>query len=434
MMTELDDAADVRAALRAATGHLAPPSGLLADVRRGGQRRRRRRRMTAVAGVAVALTAALVAPAMWNRPAGPPRPAATWSASDASYVDAVIRAWNASHATSANATRGIFDDLRGRPKVLWAGDTPAGRAAIVTQQAYLHPHADLSSDDANQLRELFGFVADVDGRPTVVDDDYAARGVPPMRGFFAGADRSVLIVLDSGTPMAWSLRTYQPDGTITRDWHQLTFTRGAAVAQVPPGADQRSLVVTREPGHAVDSMVLLGNASAREGRDTDRQLPWNAVYRLTGPDTPLPVDSLDAHCPLMRTGEALASDGYEWRGGGARWCAFGTTPDGRAVTVGDLQLDNDASYLYYTLGSGPTMRRGNAGPVDPTKPLPVLAKLPDGQGWIVARKGAVLSYRVGTGPLQGARRNAALLPPDATRVLVDTGADPKVDVPLNLCC
>ena len=431
MTTDLDDAADVRAVLRAATGQLAPPPGLLAGVRRGGQRRRRRRRIAAVSGLAAALAVVLVAPFLWNRPSGPPRPAATRPASDALYAQSVIQAWNASHAASANATRGIFDDLRGEPKVVWAGDTPAGRAAIVTQQAFLHPHSDLSSDDANQIRDLIGFVADVDGHPTVVDDDYAARGVPPMRGFFAGADRSVLIVLGSGTPMAWSVRTYQPDGRITREWHPLTFTAGAAVAQVPADADQRSLVVTREPDHAVNGMVLLGNASAREVRDTDRRLQWNAVYRLTGPDTPLPVESLDVHCPAMRTGEAVASDAYEWSGGGAQWCAFGTTPDGRAVTVGDLQLDSDPSYVYFTLGSGSTMRRGNAGPVDPTKRLPVLVKLPDGQGWVVASKGAVLSYRVGTGPWQGARRNAALLPPNATRVLVDTGADPRVEVPLG---
>jgi len=155
------------------------------------------------------------------------------------------------------------------------------------------------------------------------------------------------------------------------------------------------------------------------------------VYPLTGSDTPLPAGSMDGHCPGVRTGDGLGTDGYEWGGGGADWCAFGTTPDGRAVAVGDLQLDNDPSYVYYTLGAGTAIVRGNAGPVDPTKPLPVIVKLPDGQGWVVARKGAVLSYRVGTGPWQGPRRNAALLPANATWLLVDTGADVKLLVPLG---
>ncbi|MFC0004315.1 SigE family RNA polymerase sigma factor [Micromonospora siamensis] len=57
--------------------------------------------------------------------------------------------------------------------------------------------------------------------------------------------------------------------------------------------------------------------------------------------------------------------------------------------------------------------------VDRTAPLPVAVRLPVGRGWLVARKDAALSYLDHDGRWHAAGRNAALLPPTATRVRVD---------------
>jgi hypothetical protein len=45
-------------------------------------------------------------------------------------------------------------------------------------------------------------------------------------------------------------------------------------------------------------------------------------------------------------------------------------------------------------------------------------KLPDGQGWVVADRGATLRQRTGDGPWQAAGRDAALLPAAANEVEV----------------
>ena len=312
---------------------------------------------------------------------------------------------------------------------MWSGNTPAGRAAIVTQQAYLHTTAKISSDDMNQIHPLWGFVADVNGKPTVVDDDYDPKGVGLMRGFFAGADRSVLIVLDLGRPMSWSTRVYQPDGRVTRDWHPLPVDGGAAVVRVPPGRDQRTIAVAAGPDYRQSSMIRMGNAWSADVHDVDTRLPWDAAYPVTGPDVTMSADSAQTLCKQLVEDGTIGNDPYAWGGGSPRWCAYGQTPDGRTVEVGDAQLDNDPSHVYFMLVGKGTVQRGQAGPVDPNAALPVIVKLPDAQGWVVARKGALLKYRTANGTWQGGRHNAALLPPAAARVWVDLG-DHAVDVPL----
>jgi hypothetical protein len=167
------------------------PSDLVHRARQGGAKRLRRRwfttiaavtvSMAAVAGVAVAGQDLLpwrndqVMPAAVPGPGDPygflmNRPTKGDLAGDQSYLDQVVSTWEKSHAKSPGQSRGIFDDLRGKPKVAWAGQTPGGKAAIVVQQSYLHNHADIHLDQEG-LYTLIGFVGEgADGSPTLVAD------------------------------------------------------------------------------------------------------------------------------------------------------------------------------------------------------------------------------------------------------------------------
>jgi hypothetical protein len=65
----------------------------------------------------------------------------------------------------------------------------------------------------------------------------------------------------------------------------------------------------------------------------------------------------------------------------------------------------------------------SAGPVDPAKPLPVLAKLPDNAGWTAAAERATLSYRTTVdGAWQGERAEALLAPANAVQIQVQRPA------------
>jgi hypothetical protein len=58
------------------------------------------------------------------------------------------------------------------------------------------------------------------------------------------------------------------------------------------------------------------------------------------------------------------------------------------------------------------------GLIDANAVRPVRMNLPDGQGWIVADRGATLHHRTGNGAWQDAGHDAALLPAAATQVEV----------------
>ncbi|WP_162788463.1 hypothetical protein [Amycolatopsis albispora] len=55
--------------------------------------------------------------------------------------------------------------------------------------------------------------------------------------------------------------------------------------------------------------------------------------------------------------------------------------------------------------------------MDPAAALPVRLRLPDGQGWVVAAKGARLDYRTGEAR-EGDFADAALIPDAATQVQI----------------
>jgi hypothetical protein len=263
-MTEID----LKDRLTASVADIDAPAELLDRARAGGSRRLRRRRFTALAtgALAVALVGGIAVTGQAILADTQPEVAAASAAGDPygfllklptrgdlagdqAYLDQVVAAWQGSHDKSGNKSRGIFDDLRGTPQVAWAGSTPAGRAAIVVQQAYLHHHEDIQLDREG-LYTLIGFVGPgADGKPKVVADSYPAPGVGLATGFVVGDGRKALIVLDTGQQVGWSKeRLYTADGHSGRQYTPLKFTDGASVVSLPDGAERPQHPRHPEPG------------------------------------------------------------------------------------------------------------------------------------------------------------------------------------------
>jgi hypothetical protein len=448
-------------AMRESTAELQPPPDFTARVVRRGRRRQVNRRICLAAGLAVMAALAGV-PAVGGLPgttevSADPRlaePTRGDLAGDRQFLATAVRAWRAGMPVSFNASRGLFDDLRGDAHVYWAGTTPAGRAAVVLQQAYLHPHGDLSPEDANQMQTLVGLVAidPKDGALKLVTDQYRADGFPePGYFLFGPGDRTVLVV-DRGRPLYFSSAPVtSPGGKVARYWRPMSIVDGVAVAQLPPGAvatDARVLVRDRRPApddRSSDGLLYLEPASQyldvveknRRGEDYifgatsgEHRLQWTQPDGpvLLGPSPYRPADwratfraGLEEY-GMLDMGVRTEADGL--------WCVLAGLPDGRTAMVSDLERDEHPSRLYAVLmsrtGKVQTVLAG--GVVDRAAVLPVALRMPDAQGWVVASYGSHLRYRTSTGGawLDGGD-NAALLPDAATEVQVTRpGKEPGV--------
>jgi hypothetical protein len=301
---------------------------------------------------------------------------------------------------------------------------------------------------------VVGYLTDIVGRPRVVGAVWEPLDQPPdppelgpfpggTGGMFAGADRSVLVVFDPDAPTGYSLgRTYHPDGQITRDWTPLRFTGGVAVVRVPARADQGAVAVARQP-YPLSQPLELANASVNSnpylvglGPYADHQngrLEWG-VYNLDGPDQGAKPDPNKCGPGQPRDHSRSGPFRDPLGAGGTQsgmWAACGTTPNGSEVIVSDAQLIGDPAFVWYSLRSpAGVVRYRYVGPVDTSAPLPVKIALPQGQGYVVAREGALLRYRIGAGPWQAERHNAMLLPSQATAVQVTVGGSSTI-VPLG---
>lgn len=450
------DTNELARVLRDATADVEPRQGFTAAVVRGGRRRKARNRIVLVSGAtAFSALAATSTYVLWPDPtpavnqAADPRltqPTAGDFAGDKEFLNAAARAWREGLPRSWNADRGIFDDLRGTPHIYWAGNTPAGPAAVVMQRAYLHPHGNLSAGNFNQFQTLVGLVAadPADHKLKLVYDQYQPDHFGPPGYFqFGPGDRTVLIV-DSGTPLYFSpAPVIGLDGRITREWVRMPVTAGVAVAEISDGVDPKDVRVLARatppaPGDKqFDGLVLLepssgylkfakdGSFPGTLGPTTDNRLRWNdeqaRMMRVGTPYDKVPDD------PQSFFSDALDRAGLTDIGGMSRgtggWHILAGLQGGRAVLVSELQQDNKPSNVYAVfLNPDGSVDHGiRAGAADPTSPLPVRIHLPDEQGWIVANYGATLQYRTSpTTGWQDAGTNAALLPDNATQVRAGT--------------
>jgi hypothetical protein len=424
-MTEID----LKDRLTASVADIDAPAELLDRARAGGSRRLRRRRLTSVAtgALAVALVGgiavtgqAILADAQPEVAAGPAAgdpygfllkwPTRGNLAGDQAYFDQVVAAWQGSHDKSENKSRGIFDDLRGTPQVVWAGRTPAGPAAIVVQQAYLHHHEDIQLDREG-LYTLIGLVGPgADGKPKVVADSYPAPGVGLATGFVVGDGQKALIVLDTGHQVGWSKeRLYTADGHSGRQYTPLKFTDGVSVVSLPEGVNVdglriRALPVTGPSGLNIHGIPGQGAESVGDNR------LWSDAGSMLWAMTPGAEGLAKTAEDTLRNTLDAARDPAAYSIGFSLWTGYGRTANGSELFLGELVLDRDLTRVYAVLKKNGRTTIVPGGVPLQESPLPVSIKLPDGQGWAVAQKDADLSYRVDGGNWSTPRKNALLVP------------------------
>lgn len=428
--------------LRAATNELAPPPGFPDAVLRGGRRRRARRRL-AVAATAVVVAALAAGTTVVTLREDAPVPVADARlttptkgglAGDQGFLDQARAAWVDGLRYAPEARHGYYDDARGEPHVYWAGETPAGRAAVVLQQFSVHPTGEVVE---NGLYAAEGLVAvdPQDGDMKLVDTRVIGSARPGQADYykFGPEDRTMLIV-DYGEPLHYSFETAvvdRQDGgrDLRYDWQRAEPRDGVAIVTIP---DDWEPEVTM----------------AAQGDDPPTHLPAGDLtyYRKTASDfLALRLDdpSYRVRSSLLRWGDAMfevgeplgltpssADAGWGWYRyfpgepdvTVSPWTIVAGLPDGRLVFLKERQRTGAKPRLVARVAASAMAESTelvDGGVVDSDAVLPVRFPVPGG-GWIVADKGKELSYRTAPdAPWQKAGRDAALLPVGVTEVLAD---------------
>lgn len=454
-----DDVAEVRHALRLVAEDMAVPADLAARARHGGRRRVRRRRLIAAsAGCVLAAAVAAGGVSVTQRPSPSP---ADWQtigdrlmsqptrgdlAGDEAYLGRVVATYLDTREQTPLSGLGVTEHPIGQPHVAWAGRTPEGPAAAVVQRTKL-PDRVRAAEEPGPGRSLGGETATLikfigtgpDGSPeTVGTDFFGPDGYPGDNSvaFLVGQDRSVLVVLDPGTSVEYSLeRTYTSTAIFRADWRPVRFTDGAAVLTVAPQRGRYSLAIREREG---GDHFGIGNLTDPTEWGNDRGLDWRtppteelpaaqpARFPVGGADPALAdcwyecAAAVEAYGRLLGWGDPRGGEPQTLVGTGRDWLAYGWTSGGKRLVAADLRLGADplrSVVVIETDDQSPSTVYGP--PIDRNAPLPVMVELPGRAGWLVARKGAQLEYRIDDRRWVAAGANAALLPAEATAVRVD---------------
>lgn len=341
-------------------------------------------------------------------------------ANDEAYLAAVRLTWKAYQGDTKYARR------IGEPRILWAGSTPAGPAALLAQLVE-QPHA-LGAFKAGTYASL-GFIGTSPDGPRVAhwhisEDDRTSTA------WYVDPAHTVLAVTDNDVRRGVSFsKTYLPDGRAVLNFTELTFTDGMAVVALPKGVTRNGVMVADLPFRDFKDFLEIENVElAGEAPQT------GPTWGFGGPFLRIPLSDQDAaRGPVDDDLDAARSAVHEatrnayGSGGSGPWAILGRTSYGRSVVVLSNQLDDDPARLLMFLDG----KLSDEGVVTPTAVLPVQIHLPDGQGWVVAAYGADLRYRSAGGSWQPAHHDAALLPDAATEVEVAQRGHAPVTVTLS---
>ncbi|MFC4856706.1 hypothetical protein [Actinophytocola glycyrrhizae] len=436
------NATELREHLHGTTPGLALPPAFAETVLRGGRRRRARRRLAVAASVVAVVAVAASATVVTMREDAPvpvadarlTMPTKGDLAGDKAFLDQARHAWQEGLPYSPEARDGYYDDLRGDPHVYWAGSTPAGRAAVVLQQVYVHRNNQVPE---NGLRTAEGLVAidPGDGQLKLVTTRMIGWDEPGVADYYKfGPDDRTALIVDNGKPLhyAFDFTVVQGDDgrrDLRFDWSQAEPDDGVAIVTVPPdrspwemvafeGSDppdllpvgDYSLMTTTASSYL---MLRLTDPSYRMHSDL---LPWGEVTWELGEPLGLPPIALDGRWGVFRS-MAQQKDYVV-----SPWTIAVGLPDGRVIILKQSQVGTAPPRLIAKVApdlTAETMNLIDGGTVDPEAILPVRFRIPDGGGWVVADKGKQLRYRTSPdGPWQDAGRDAALLPDTVREILV----------------
>ncbi|MFI7678327.1 hypothetical protein [Actinophytocola sp. NPDC049390] len=423
--------------LRDATDGLDVRPDFADAVLRGGRRRRARRRLTVVACVVatVAVTATVVTlrddPPVPVADARLTQPTAGDLADDRAFLDEVRRVWLRDLPIAPEARDRYYDDVRGEPHVQWAGTTPAGRAAIVLQPVYVHPNSQVTEEGPRTAEGLVA-VDPGDGRLKLVSTRMIGVDGSGQANYYRfGPDDRTMLVVDRGRPLHYddAAEFITDRREIRFDWRRLAPDDGVAIVTTPDRARN------------VSPMVFEGDDPPKQAPIAELPvipMPASRWLHLRLPDRSirLPSTLLNWGNVLWRVGEPIAKSaqgvnatwGYfrhyptDYEFVTSMWTIAAGLPDGRVVILKELQVGTAKPRLIAEVAANADTTdtvRVDGGQVDADAILPVRFHIPDDGGWIVADKGKELSYR--TSPdeeWQAVGRDAALLPADATEVLV----------------
>ncbi|MEU1588073.1 hypothetical protein [Micromonospora sp. NPDC005710] len=415
---------DVRGILHRATDDLVSPPGLLAEVRRGGRRRvvRRRAVLAAVCAAVVAVPVAgvldLPGDAGDAQFASPllDEPTRGDLAADDGYRRQVREAWR-------RGMKEADDRPRGEPNIVWAGNTPAGRAAYVAQGTTYGMTVGFVKPTADGLR--------VGTLTQVTDSD--TDGLE--QAALLGPKRDVLLLLDFGQPVEFSPQLrYAPDGKVERTFESVVFRDGAAVLSVPPQRTKVTIALSRTPVQQKNMIHIDGTSEILFPGNEDRPAPRLFRRTLPGAEQVWGIDPAvkEVNAPTEAIAEYLDPVGAHVHNGSPLLWVYGATPDGRRLLVETVQYDDGPSYVIALLAGRQLPFEAVASTTaDWSAPLPVRLRLPDDQGVVVAAEGSALSYRVGDGQWQAAGRDAALLPSTATEIRVTDTTGTTTAVPVG---
>lgn len=432
-------------AMRDATADLRTKAGFAPQVIKGARRRRLRNR-AAIAGVATVAAAVVGTGTMAAFPAlfGPDsstqntqvaasramltEPTRGDLASDLNFIDQALTAWNDGVRKSPN---GLATEVTGDPHVYWAGDTPAGRVALVVQ--------------ATEESTAMGLIAGEE--PTLVNE-MPRLDVSPARSqvFLFGAGDRYAIAPAGKDPLLISPRwELNPDGTGQRDWEPMeALDDVVAFAELPEGNPPEGVRVGREgiqdaktsrAAHELSRVTLPGTLYLegweRQGKIyVETRLPWHRdlSFRIDGAKL-RPQEDRDHLFDAAERAEMQDPLLDTWLSG---FEVVADLQDGRHVEAFELQPFVGAPTGFYALVTGPDWTFDQlvyGGVMNPEALLPARVELPDEQGWIVAHYQAKLRYSTSSadGPWHDAGKDAALLPHDTEAVEVTLpGEEPEV--------
>jgi hypothetical protein len=420
---------ELSAHLRAATMAVEPRPGFAEAVATGGRRRQVRRRLGLATAAAVAVTLAATTYTVLDN-TSTPDVMAGWLdgptkgdlAGDQPFLDKAVRLWDTGKAVSPNRSTGVFDDLRSEPRVYWAGDTPSGAAAVVVQQAYLHPHEELPAGAANTIQTLVGLVATdpADRTLKLVGDQFRTAPTAALPGYFwFGANDLTLLVVDPGYPV-WESHT------AGEDLRPIPMRGGVAVVRYEGNTRPAALVGGPEP--PADTRVemppyLASEYVAAKQRHSGPLLPagtpvlgWGENW-VVGPDIGFTVDH-----PLALLRRSVLDTPAIRDARIDNWTITTQYPGGFAMVVGALKHGAGPWNLLMVIvdkqQKAASMHIAYSS-VNPNKPAPVTLEVSydDGRAWLVAAKGKRLRYRVG-GDWVDAGTSVAIVPWEASRLRV----------------